>query len=345
MIVKYVKFNYRNRQKSLCLPTEINYMDNKCKVCGNTNKNKTFCAKEMMLGLKDEFIYFQCSECNCLQIAEFPQDISKYYPSENYYSFNSSKNKIITKKQGWFKRNLIRANVVPNSYSKRIIKNLFVSRNVNFLSELKINRSTKILDVGCGDGMKFLFPLYEAGFTKILGCDPFINENINYSNGLKILKKYISEISGEWDIICFNHSFEHISNPLFNLKKAYDLLPLNGKCIIRIPTSSSFAWKKYGINWFQLDAPRHFFLHSVESMQLLAMQSGFTIDKVKYDSTHHQFTVSERYQSGKTFEERTCTNLAGRIASIFEKINYLLKAKSLNRLNQGDQAIFYLCKN
>ena len=49
----------------------------------------------MMFGLREEFGYFQCSSCNCLQIDEFPKDISKYYSTENYYSFKEIRQKNI----------------------------------------------------------------------------------------------------------------------------------------------------------------------------------------------------------------------------------------------------------
>ena len=39
-----------------------------------------------MFGCRDEFLCFQCPRCGCLQIAEFPADLFKYYPP-NYYCF------------------------------------------------------------------------------------------------------------------------------------------------------------------------------------------------------------------------------------------------------------------
>lgn len=44
---------------------------------------------EMMFGFGEEFAYFECSKCGCLQISEIPVDISKYYPSD-YYSFSQN---------------------------------------------------------------------------------------------------------------------------------------------------------------------------------------------------------------------------------------------------------------
>ena len=59
----------------------------KCKICWNENNNKLLEVREMMFGFKDKFNYFQCSQCNCLQILEIPSDMYKYYP-ETYYSFS-----------------------------------------------------------------------------------------------------------------------------------------------------------------------------------------------------------------------------------------------------------------
>src|SRR4249920_2455956 len=57
-----------------------------CAVCGNGEANQTYTVREMQWGMRDEFEYFECSKCGCLQIVDFPSDISKYYPT-NYYSY------------------------------------------------------------------------------------------------------------------------------------------------------------------------------------------------------------------------------------------------------------------
>lgn len=59
-----------------------------CKICGNSENNKEFNIREMMFGFRDEFAYFECSKCDCLQITEIPKNIGKHYPT-NYYSFNN----------------------------------------------------------------------------------------------------------------------------------------------------------------------------------------------------------------------------------------------------------------
>ena len=58
----------------------------KCRICGNQSANEEFVAKEMRLGFREPFPYFQCSQCECLQIADFPSDLGRYYPGD-YYSY------------------------------------------------------------------------------------------------------------------------------------------------------------------------------------------------------------------------------------------------------------------
>ncbi len=316
-----------------------------CKICSNDKDNKIYIAREMMFGLRDKFVYFQCSSCNCLQIAEFPEDISKYYSTENYYSFKEVEEKKYQGLRGYLNSIIVGSNVLNDSFGSNLLRFVFPRKNKKFLNKVIKGYDTRILDVGCGNGYKFLYPLYESGFHKIEGCDPFIEDDIYYQNGLKIFKSESSEIEGEYDLICFNHSFEHISNPLETLERSYDLLSKGGYCIIRIPTSSSFAWKHYGENWFQLDAPRHYFLHSIESIQYLADQTNFKLEEPVFDSTHHQFTISERYKRDKTISERIYDSNWGRTYSIFQKALFSIKSTTLNMQHNGDQAIFYLRKN
>src|ERR1700676_3435079 len=58
-----------------------------CQICSNAHGNRSFQAKEMMFGLRDTFEYFECGSCQCVQLAEIPADLSRYYPS-NYYAFS-----------------------------------------------------------------------------------------------------------------------------------------------------------------------------------------------------------------------------------------------------------------
>lgn len=315
-----------------------------CRICSNSQNNKSYVAKEMMIGLRHEFLYFQCSRCKCLQIDKIPENIHQYYSGEKYYSYKGSTADRFSGLAGFFKLHDQGSSVFNDSLRGRIMNFVNPSKHINVLKGTVASQSARILDVGSGNGFNFLYPIFKAGFKNAAGCDPFIEEDITYTEGLKIYKKQIFQMEGEWDVITFHHSLEHISNPFENLKKAYELLVPDGYCIIRIPTVSSYAWNHYGVDWFQLDAPRHIFLHSIQSMQILASHAGFKMDRIEYDSSHYQFTISERYKSGRAFTERGYKTIFHRVIWFFRKLIYKIKAEKLNRKGMGDQAAFYLQK-
>jgi len=317
----------------------------KCKICGNEKENKEFKVREMMFGVREEFIYFKCANCGCLQIKEIPGDVSKYYPSD-YYSFNVAYNgsKNLIKRVAKRLRDCY-AILNEGVIGKLIYSKFPTSESWRSLSRVKLTKDSKILDVGCGSG-NLLYALKKLGFKNLLGVDPYIEKDINYQNGLGILKKTVHEISGEHDLIMFHHSFEHVADPLETLYFVKKLLSPNGTCLIRIPVVDSWAWENYGVNWVQIDAPRHFFLHSQKSMKILAKSAGFKIKEIICDSTEFQFWGSEQCKKDIPLKSENSYSV-NPPKSIFSKKEIRIfeeKAKRLNFEGRGDQAVFYLEK-
>lgn len=316
-----------------------------CRICGNTKGNKSYQVKEMMFGLREQFQYFQCAKCHCLQIAEFPEDMAKFYP-ENYYSFGKYNGKKFKGITGTINRKKYAQLVNGNNPLLKKAAGLISGTDIFFvLNGLNINKETKILDVGCGNGKTFLYPLAELGFKNVHGCDPFLAESIIYDNGLEISNTNVFDIQGSWDIITYHHSFEHIPDPLDHLKKVHELLAPGGICIIRIPTASSYAWNYYKTNWVQLDAPRHFFLHSKESMQILGEKSHLELFKTIFDSTHFQFSGSERYMQDIPLLTPNPKGLISVFQRKIKKRKYAQSAEVLNKEGKGDQAAFFFRKS
>lgn len=313
---------------------------NICKICDNYKNNQIHVAKEAMFGLEERFEYIECSDCGCLQLKNIPKDMSNYYP-KNYYSLQPSEPK---------KNNLIKSLII-NSRAEYAMKNrnifgLIITKlfgippRFEWFKKGQVSFGSEILEVGCGTG-GLLVKLLNEGFTHLTGIDPFLDNDIYFGKNLKILKNHINELNQKFDFIMLNHSFEHIPEQLKTLKELHHLLYKGRYLLIRIPVVSSFAWRKYGTNWYQLDAPRHLFLHTEKSMQLLASQSGFKIREVLYDSTESQFTRSEQYNRGIPFVKHIKNK------SVFSRkeLKYFEReAKKLNMNHDGDQACFYLYK-
>jgi len=298
-----------------------------CKICTNAKFNRTFTVREMMFASRDEFIYFQCSECGCVQIVNPPKALDKYYPSDKYFSFHQA-----NKRSGVIRTFLIRLLVRACMFGI-IPTNVRYLRQFEWLIMLKkhISKRVKVLDIGCGRGY-LLKEMRLWGFKDLTGIDPFIEKETNDPTGIRIYKQSVFEHNLQYDIIIMNHSFEHMSNPLEVLQKCYELLTPDGLLLICIPVSDSFAYRKYGVNWFQMDSPRHFFLHTTNSMSLLAKSAGFTIEKIIYDSKIEQILISEEYQS---YETGLKADKSPRRKKQLRKF-----VKLLNTLKDGDTACF-----
>ncbi|MGB1256032.1 MAG: class I SAM-dependent methyltransferase [Thiolinea sp.] len=314
-----------------------------CRICGDTGEHVIYQVRELMLGLRDEHAYFQCQSCGCLQIEAVPDNLPDYYPSENYYSYDAPSS------GNWLKQQLVqqrdRYAVTGESLAGRLLNLVMPNAKLRTLRPLKLKADTKILDVGCGAGI-LLHSLYNIGLHNLLGIDPFNQQDIQYPNGLKIEKRDIFSEQDKWDVIMFHHSFEHLPEQQKTLEKTYNQLKPGGIALLRVPTVSSYAWQHYGVNWSQLDAPRHLFLHSVESIGKLAEQTGFTVEDVVYDSNAFQFWGSEQYEKdiplrseNSWAESKEKSPFTSKEIRGFEK-----RAHELNALNQGDQAAFYLRK-
>lgn len=266
----------------------------------------------MMFGFRDEFEYFQCAVCKCLQISAPPADMARYYPGDYYsYSTHHTKNDV-----------------------KRIRRAVEEMRN-RYWADCNITTDSRILDVGCGSGAS-VYALKECGYANAAGIDPYIEKDITYENGAVVLKRTIHDCDQLWDLIIFNHSFEHLADPLETLQGVKRLLSGDGVCLIRMPTTSSYAWEQYGIHWVQLDAPRHFFLHSLESLEIISAKSGLRLGKVLFDSTEFQFLGSEMYLRDIPLHSKA------NIFSAAEIIEYKTRSVQLNLEGRGDQAAFYL---
>lgn len=309
-----------------------------CKICQNTENNEKFIAKEMFFGLMDEFEYFQCANCECLQIKDFPENISKYYP-DNYYSYNSHPGRKLDGIAWQFKLyDMVRKNKIKLPLF--LYKGAFKRLNVNILNSIP-DGTKSILDVGCGNGF-LLYCLKLMGYEKLVGVDLFIEKDLYYKNGVKVLKKDLLELEADekFDFIMLHHSFEHMYQQQEIMAKIHDLLAEDGTCLLRIPLIG-YAWDKYGTDWVQLDAPRHFFLHSQKSLEILAEKADLFINNVVYDSTPFQFTGSEQYKAGIPLIKQKKSSFF----SINERKEFEQKTNELNRSKTGDQACFYLKKN
>lgn len=290
-----------------------------CEICGSTD-GIVHRAREMMLGMRDEFRYRECQTCGCLSLLDVPADLSKYYP-DGYYSMVQGRTNMVRK---------LRDYVYLSPLSPLV--NWHRRSDLDVIRRCKLRKEQTLLDVGCGAG-HLLRDLRDLGY-RAEGVDPFITADIRDRFGIRVARKSLDEVTGTYDVVLFRHSLEHMPRQLDVLRSARQRLLPGGTCVVCIPVVG-WAWRQYGVHWSQLDAPRHLFVHTLKSFTLVAVKAGFRIERVVYDSGDFQFWASDLYQQDKP--------LQGSVRPGWVKMMQMRRrAKALNQAQDGDMAQFYM---
>jgi SAM-dependent methyltransferase len=316
-----------------------------CKICTNETGNQHYQLKEMQLGLREVFPYMQCGNCGAMQIEEVPANLGKYYPNDNYYSFNLGLD--IKKKPDTLRK--IKADYLL--YGKRPLLGSILSAGYkkpayyDWIKNAGVQYNDAILDAGTGNG-SLLANLFKIGFTNLTGIDPFIDKE-QHVGPVNIYRKSIFETQGQFDFIMLHHAFEHMDEPLKVLLRLKELLKKGKHLLIRTPVMGNYSWQTYKENWMDLDAPRHIIIHTIKSMELLAKQAGLTIKKIEYDSNYMSFIGSEQYAQNIALPDANSYSV-NKEAAGFSKAQidrFKQTAIQNDRQMQGDQAAFYLYKD
>lgn len=317
-----------------------------CKVCGNSQGNKVHVAREMLFGLRTEFHYAECAACESVWLIDPPDDLHRYYP-QGYYSFEKPKEASRFKKAFVIRlrQERDRTYLGEGNWVGRVLACWYDNNPpLRATLSLRVNRNSRILDVGCGSG-ELLLRLHSLGFKNLTGIDPFIPKDIHYVNGVSVRKGLLEDAhDGCWDLIMFHHSLEHVPNPQATLQATARLLAAGGQCLARLPVVS-WAWGHYGTSWVQLDPPRHFWLPTDRGMRILAKSVGLEVTKVDYDSSEIQFWGSELCSQDRArvevglFEPKLKKFFTQKQLAEFRQ-----KAKTLNEKGLGDSAAFLMQK-
>lgn len=314
-----------------------------CSFCGATDLRRSWTAREMYFGTAGVFDYAECAGCGSLNIVSVPADLAAHYASPGYGGHASR----LTEHRATGLRRIVRNRLTDLALGRpRLLAKLAnpwsqamaQTPPLRWLRRVRADRHCRILDVGCGGG-DLLRQLWSLGFDQLEGIDKFVPEGVRLP-GLVINKGELDDVAGVFDLVMMHHSLEHMPNPGVTLAAAAKRLAPGGWLLVRVPLADSVAWRDYGVDWYQLDAPRHLHVPTVAGMRALAAAHGLQVVAVDHDATASQFVVSEGYRQGLSMvaqRQAGFTHVAAPALQQFEA-----RTAQANADGEGDQAAFFL---
>ncbi|WP_440120332.1 class I SAM-dependent methyltransferase [Tenacibaculum sp. Ill] len=218
---------------------------------------------------------------NMLVTSPVPNNLEKYYASEDYISHTDSKTSLFDK-------------------TYQFVKNYTLKKKLKLINSFNTENKL-ILDVGAGTG-DFL-KVCENGGWKITGVEPSEKARVFAKNKNIRLLEDLSKIENkQFDVITLWHVLEHIPNLTEYIKQLKLLLKPNGVLIIAVPNYQSFDAKHYKEFWAAYDVPRHLWHFSKTSISkifsLVEMEVKKTLP-MKFDSFYVSL-LSEKYKTKKS---------------------------------------------
>ena len=292
-----------------------------CTLCGSSESEFLFNAKDRQHGISGSFTYVRCVNCGLVymnpQIS--PQSVKAFYPDD----------------YGPHKSHLDKAGK-PEKMSKSKLEKSLPKPLLQ-----KLNKDSCVLDVGCGSG-KFLNEIKSNFGCKVHGLD--ISEHAakttkdNYGIDVFVGTVIAAPFPpNNFDVVTAWQYLEHIHNPLESLRMFHRLLKPGGLCVISTPNFDSFNAKIFKDKWFGLECPRHLCIYTPQTINKLLQQAGFSLMAISHDKSSknlinslqyyfydNNYSPQHRDKVKKTFMIKAVTSPLSRISALFKKSDNMI---------------------
>ena len=230
----------------------------------------------------ETFELFKDENLDMLVTRPQPENLFKYYESEDYISHTDAKKSLMDKMYQVVKR-----------------KNL---KNKIQLIENQLNKPKSLLDIGAGTG-DFLLFAKSRGF-EVLGVEP--NEKarqLSSQKGISLHQEIQNIIDQKYDAITLWHVLEHLPNLDDQIKTIASLLKDDGVLVIAVPNFKSYDASHYGKYWAAYDVPRHLWHFSKTSIAKLFDSHGMEVTVIKpmWFDAFYVSMLSEKYKGNKLY--------------------------------------------
>jgi 2-polyprenyl-3-methyl-5-hydroxy-6-metoxy-1,4-benzoquinol methylase len=270
-----------------------------CPLCGSGEAERLFTAIDRYCGFPGEFTMIACRECRLMRLSPRPAlaQLGDYYPEDDYYSYQAPPQ--LRSRGGLGEvRERIRDTVLA-SFGYRIEEPALWQKALRPVIEMLFYgpgsygyrdrfprhiAGGRALDIGCGNA--FFLSLLKRHGWEVAGVDlsPAAATTAKKNFDIDVFTGNVEDagFAGEsFDLIYMSHSIEHMPDPVATLKVAAKLLRPGGKIQIETPNSDAYNFAKMATRWMPLEAPRHLFLFSPDTLQKALRAAGLRVTKTR----------------------------------------------------------------
>jgi len=240
-----------------------------------------------------------------------PEDIARYYESEDYISHTD-------------------ASISLRDKLYQVVKKYSIFKKTKLI-ENYISKSKSLLDVGAGTG-DFMLAAKKANW-EVDGVEPNYDARMRATEkGVDLMNSMESLPGKKYNIITLWHVLEHLPDLENQILKLVWHLEDEGTLIIAVPNFKSYDANYYKEYWAAYDVPRHLWHFSKTAIEKLFFKHGLRLVKTKpmiFDAFYVAL-LSEKYKSQrqhfvKAFFIGLRSNIKALKTKEYSSVVYILK--------------------
>lgn len=232
---------------------------------------------------KEHFNLCRCNDCSFIFTQDVPTEhnAGPYYKSEDYISHSNTKKGLVNKLY-------------------HIVREHMLSKKHQLIASLEKGKT--ILDVGTGTGY-FLNYMKQKGYETLgveIDADARAYGQKEFGLDIRSPKELKDgQIKNKFHTISLWHVLEHLYAPETYMQHFHKILEDNGHLIIALPNADSYDALHYKSYWAAFDVPRHLWHFTPKTLEKLANDNGFKLEKMKdlpFDPFYNAM-LSEQYKN------------------------------------------------
>ena len=230
---------------------------------------------------QEDFTLVYDSVLKLYRTTPLPNDLKKYYESEDYISHTDSRKTLFDKLYQWVK-----------SYN--------LKHKIKLIKQYK-KGNVRLLDIGAGTG-DFVRSGKECAHWETMGIEPSEKARTKAKEkGVLLQADFSNLLRHSFDVITMWHVLEHVPDVTQEIQLISNLLKKDGLAVIAVPNYRSWDAQHYGAYWAAYDVPRHLWHFSKDSIEQLFAKEGFELlatHPMLFDAFYVSM-LSEQYKTGK----------------------------------------------